>query len=196
MDGIIKRLSIPLLFAIVISSLLAAISITLTNFQTVVVAQQNATNNTTTTTANQTGGGGQLASFTQADFEPLIDNLASAREALTDQDKQAAYDALSSASNDLFGLLNNQEENRISVLAGQFKPIQTSIDNAQQALRNNDNTKALNSLNTADNELLKITQQLSTEDEDGDGDEGGEAAAPAEDEDEGEEEGAIDLGTL
>lgn len=195
MDGIIKRLSIPLLFAIVISSLLAAISITLTNFQTVVVAQQNATNNTTTT-ANQTGGGGQLASFTQADFEPLIDNLASAREALTDQDKQAAYDALSSASNDLFGLLNNQEENRISVLAGQFKPIQTSIDNAQQALRNNDNTKALNSLNTADNELLKITQQLSTEDEDGDGDEGGEAAAPAEDEDEGEEEGAIDLGTL
>jgi hypothetical protein len=194
MDGIIKRLSIPLLFAIVISSLLAAISITLTNFQTVVVAQQNATN--TTTTANQTGGGGQLASFTQADFEPLIDNLASAREALTDQDKQAAYDALSSASNDLFGLLNNQEENRISVLAGQFKPIQTSIDNAQQALRNNDNIKALNSLNTADNELLKITQQLSTEDEDGDGDEGGEAATPAEDEDEGEEEGAIDLGTL
>lgn len=190
MDGIIKRLSIPLLFAIVISSLLAAISITLTNFQTVVVAQQNATN--TTTTANQTGGGGQLASFTQADFEPLIDNLASAREALTDQDKQAAYDALSSASNDLFGLLNNQEENRISVLAGQFKPIQTSIDNAQQALRNNDNIKALNSLNTADNELLKITQQLSTEDGDG----GGEAAAPAEDEDEGEEEGAIDLGTL
>jgi hypothetical protein len=39
-------------------------------------------------------------------------------------------------------------------------PLQDSIDSTRDALRNNDTVKALQQLNTADVELLKITQQL------------------------------------
>jgi hypothetical protein len=84
----------------------------------------------------------------------------------------------------LFGLLDNQGEDRIKVLAGQFEPIQTNIENAQDALRNNDNSTALNALNSADSELLKVTQQLPPDEEAAPEEE--EEAAPEEEEEEGE----------
>jgi hypothetical protein len=133
---------------------------------------------TAATTTNQTAGnqttagaGAQLANLTQADFGTLRENLASAREGLQGDDNEAAFTALSSANNDLFGVIDSQGEDRIKVLAGQLKPIQTSIDKAQDAIRNNDNSTALNALNSVDTELLKLTQQLPADEDDADTDE-------------------------
>ncbi|HEU4822033.1 MAG TPA: hypothetical protein VFS97_01270, partial [Nitrososphaeraceae archaeon] len=49
----------------------------------------------------------------------------------------------------------------------QFKPLQDSIDSTRDVLRNNDTVKALQQLDTADVELLKITQQLTPGEEEG-----------------------------
>jgi hypothetical protein len=60
----------------------------------------------------------------------------------------------------LFGLANDQGEQNMKAGMQQFKPLQDSIDSTRDALRNNDTVKALQQLDTADVELLKITQQL------------------------------------
>jgi hypothetical protein len=78
---------------------------------------------------------------------------------LLQQEVVAAYNAVDSADNELFGLANGQGE--------QFKPLQDTIDSARDALRNNDAAKALQQLDTAEVELLKITQQLPPGEEEG-----------------------------
>jgi NhaP-type Na+/H+ or K+/H+ antiporter len=122
---------------------------------------QNATTTTNQTAGNQTqGGGAAMANLTQADFGPVTDNLNTARESLQTNDTTAAYDAVNSAGSGLFGLANDQGEQNMKAVLQQFKPLQDSIDSTRDALRNNDTAKALQQLNTADVELLKITQSL------------------------------------
>jgi NhaP-type Na+/H+ or K+/H+ antiporter len=123
---------------------------------------QNATTTTNQTAGNQTqgGGGAAMANLTQADFGPVTDNLNTARESLQTNDTTAAYDAVNSAGSELFGLANDQGEQNMKAVLQQFKPLQDSIDSTRDALRNNDTAKAIQQLNTADVELLKITQQL------------------------------------
>jgi hypothetical protein len=135
---------------------------------------QNATTTTTNQTAgNQTQGGGAAATraaignLTQADFGSLRDNLNTARESLQTNDTTAAYDAINSADNELFGLANDQGEQNMKALMQQFKPLQDSIDSTRDALSNNDTVKALQQLDTADVELLKITQKLPSGEEEG-----------------------------
>jgi hypothetical protein len=135
---------------------------------------QNATTTTTNQTAgNQTQGGGTAATraaignLTQADFGSLRDNLNTARESLQTNDTTAAYDAINSADNELFGLANDQGEQNMKALMQQFKPLQDSIDSTRDALSNNDTVKALQQLDTADVELLKISQQLPPGEEEG-----------------------------
>jgi hypothetical protein len=147
--------------------------------QTTTTTNQTATPTpTAATTTNQTAGnqttagaGAQLANLTQADFETLRENLASAREGLQGLENEAAFTALTSANNDLFGIIDSQGEDRIKALAGQLKPIQTSIDKAQDAIRNNDFPMALNALTSADSEILKLTQQLPADEDDDEADE-------------------------
>ena len=140
------------------------------------VVAQNAT--TTTTTTNQTGGnqtqGGAAAAtraamgnLTQADFGPVTDSLNTARESLQTNDTTAAYDAVNSVDSELFGLANDQGEQNMKALMQQFKPLQDSIDGTRDALTNNDTVKALQQLDTADVELLKITQKLPSGEEEG-----------------------------
>jgi hypothetical protein len=127
---------------------------------------QNATTTTNQTAGNQTqGGGGAMANLTQADFGPVRDNLNTARESLQTNDTTAAYDAVNTAGSELFGLANDQGEQNMKAVMQQFKPIQDSIDSTRDALRNGDTVQALQQLNTADEELLKITQQLPPEEE-------------------------------
>jgi hypothetical protein len=127
---------------------------------------QNATTTTNQTASNQTqGGGGAMANLTQADFGPVRDNLNTARESLQTNDTTAAYDAVNTAGSELFGLANDQGEQNMKAVMQQFKPIQDSIDSTRDALRNGDTVQALQQLNTADEELLKITQQLPPEEE-------------------------------
>jgi hypothetical protein len=131
--------------------------------------QEAAAQNATTTTTNQTGGnqtqGGAatravMGNLTQANFGPATDNLNTARESLQTNDTTAAYDAVNSAESQLFGLANGQGEQNMKAVMQQLKPLQDSIDSTRDALRNNDTVKALQQLDTADVELLKITQKL------------------------------------
>src|SRR5215207_4001771 len=157
------------LTAIVAATVLAT---TIAATQTLPLLQQEAVAQNATTTTNQTagnqtqgGGGGAaggaaMANLTQADFGPVTDNLNSARESLQTNDTTAAYDAVNSAGSGLFGLANDQGEQNMKAVLQQFKPLQDSIDSTRDALRNNDTAKTLQQLNTADVELLKITQSL------------------------------------
>ncbi len=166
-------------FAVVaISSLLvitASIS-TLTNLE-VLGQQQNATN-TTGATANQTGsvmqnqtagnqtqaggamGGNIMANFIPSDLDPVTDNLNTAREALQNNDTTEAFNALSSVRNELFALTNDMEPGQITVLYQTLSPLQAQIDQAQDGLQRNDLPNALEALNSADSELLKLTEQM------------------------------------
>jgi hypothetical protein len=166
-------------FAVVaISSLLvitASIS-ALTNLE-VLGQQQNATN-TAGATANQTGsvmqnqttgnqtqaggamGGNIMANFIPSDLDPVTDNLNTAREALQNNDTTEAFNALSSVRNELFALTNDMEPGQMTVLYQTLNPLQAQIDQAQDGLQRNDLPNALEALNSADSELLKLTEQM------------------------------------
>jgi hypothetical protein len=162
-----NRVLIAIVAAIVVVTTIAAT-------QTLPLLQQEAVAQTTTnqTAGNQTQGGGTaagaaMANLTQADFGPVTDILNTARESLQTNDTTAAYDAVNSAGSELFGLANDQGEQNMKAVMQQFKPLQDSIDSTRDDLRNNDTAKALQQLNTADVELLKITQQLPSGEQEG-----------------------------
>ena len=160
--------------ATVLAITMAATQIIIPPFQQEAMAQ-NASANTTManqTAGNQTQGGGAAAgaamgNLTQGDFDPVLDSLNTVRESLQSNDTNAAYDEVNSAGSELFGLANDQGEQNMKALMQQFKPLQDNIDSVRDALRGNDTTKALQQLNTADSELLKITQQLPSEEQGG-----------------------------
>jgi hypothetical protein len=104
-----------------------------------------------TSTANQTSG--PLGNLTSADFDPVEDNLAYAREQLQDNNIPEAYRALGWANNDLFTATNELEPEP-------FKPLLTQLQDAQDALLNKDMNKAFNGLGSAELELLKLNQQV------------------------------------
>jgi hypothetical protein len=159
--------------ATILATTMAATQILLPSLLQQEAVAQNATTTTNQTAGNQTQGGGAAATraaignLTQADFGSLRDNLNTARESLQTNDTTAAYDAINSADNELFGLANDQGEQNMKALMQQFKPLQDSIDSTRDALSNNDTVKALQQLDTADVELLKITQQLPPGEEEG-----------------------------
>src|SRR5918995_4930468 len=160
-----NRVLTAIVAATVLATTIAATQTLLPLLQQEAVAQ-NATTTTNQTAGNQTQGGGgaaggaAMANLTQADFGPVTDNLNTARESLQTNDTTAAYDAVNSAGSGLFGLANDQGEQNMKAVLQQFKPLQDSIDSTRDALRNNDTAKTLQQLNTADVELLKITQSL------------------------------------
>ena len=167
----------------------------LTNLE-VLGQQQNATN-TAGATANQTGsvmqnqttgnqtqaggamGGNIMANFIPSDLDPVTDNLNTAREALQNNDTTEAFNALSSVRNELFALTNDMEPGQITVLYQTLNPLQAQIDQAQDGLQRNDLPNALEALNSADSELLKLTEQMGLS--------GGETIG--EDEESGEDDG-------
>lgn len=167
-----------ILFAAVISSLLVLdTSIGRTATFQGAVAQNNTTNTTniisnqTNGIANQTGGGAAaLANLTQTDFESITEDLAEARQALQNNDTSGVLDELSSASEELFQVISGQfDPDHMAAITEQFKPLQTHIDQGRGAVLKNDHTKTLEEINSADSELLKITQELpSSEDEEED----------------------------
>jgi hypothetical protein len=131
----------------------------------------NQTGETVTTTAsmqnqtitNQTGGGGAaaLANITQTDLESITEDLGQARQALQNNDTNGVLDELSSASEELFQVISGQfDPDHMTAIDEQFKPLQTHIDQARGAALKNDNTQTLEEINSADSELLKITQEL------------------------------------
>ena len=190
-----QKYSTILFAAVISSSLIFATSIGRTaTFQGVVAQQQNTTTNTTSilsnqtngianqtgetvttaasmqnqTITNQTGGGAAaLANITQTDLESITEDLGQARQALQNNDTNGVLDELSSASEELFQVISGQfDPDHMTAIAEQFKPLQTHIDQARGAALKNDNTKTLEEINSADSELLKITQELPASEED------------------------------
>jgi len=172
-----NRVLTAIMAATVLAITMAATQIITPPFQQEAMAQNASSTNTTManqTAGNQTqtqgggaGAGAAMGNLTQGDFDPVLDSLNTVRESLQSNDTNAAYDEVNSAGSELFGLANDQGEQNMKTLMQQFKPLQDNIDSIRDALRGNDTTKALQQLNTADSELLKITQQLPSEEQGG-----------------------------
>jgi hypothetical protein len=127
--------------------------------------QQNATN-TTSTSSNLTQVAGTMANLTQSDFDELIDNLNSARGAIRDNDTAAVTGELGSAETEVRTFMT-EAGGENSTGGQQLSTVLDHINTAQDASGSNDTLKAFQAINTADTELLKITQKLpASEDED------------------------------
>jgi hypothetical protein len=121
--------------------------------------------NTTNATSSQTAGPGPMGTLTQSDFEELTDNLNSAREALKDNDPAGAVGDLGSAETEV-RVFMTQIGGEDSAGGQQLGQVLNHINAAQDSSGNNDTLTAFQAINTADTELLKVTQKLPT---DGDG---------------------------
>lgn len=103
------------------------------------------------------------ANLTTADFDATINNLIAARQGIMINDSVSAYDAINAAGASLFltgSSTTGGNESMRKELAKQFTPVQSSLDNTREALRDLNNTQALRSLNSADIRMLSITEEL------------------------------------
>jgi hypothetical protein len=120
-----------------------------------------------TSVVNQTAGGAStqnqtatgLGNITADDLDVVTDNLAAARESLQDNDTQSAYVALSTADSNLF-IASDDEGDQANAVAQAFQPLRDLIQKAQDALQSQDNNGALQQLNSADVELLRLKNML------------------------------------
>jgi hypothetical protein len=116
--------------------------------------------NTTNATSSQAAGPGPMGALTQSDFGELIDNLNSAREALKDNDPAGAVGDLGSAETEV-RVFMTQVGGEDSAGGQQFLAVLNHINMAQDSSGNNDTLKAFQDINSADTELLKITETTS-----------------------------------
>jgi hypothetical protein len=91
--------------------------------------------------------------------------LALARNALQDGDNVEAYRALGWPGNEIF-ILASEQGNQMKALLTQLKPLQDSVQKAQEALQQGNNSTALNEVGSAEVSLLQVTQKLPSEDTD------------------------------
>jgi hypothetical protein len=113
------------------------------------------------TTDNQTGTAALSANLTQGDFESLKQDLSDARQALENNDTTTVLDELNSASEELFIITSQQfDPAHVEAMTQQFDPLQTHLDQAQEAALKDEHAKMLEELNAAESELLRITQTL------------------------------------
>ena len=133
-----------------------------------VLGQQQNTTNATSTSSNLTQGAGPgpMTDLTQSDFGELTANLNSARGAIRDNDPAGAVGDLGSSETEV-RIFMTQVGGEDSPGGQQLLTVLDHINMAQDASGNNDTLKAFQEINTADTELLKITQKLPA-DEDGD----------------------------
>jgi hypothetical protein len=123
-------------------------------------SQQTSTNQTM---QNQTVL--QRGNVTAEDLDPIEDNLVAAREALHGKFNQTAFNLLSDVNNDLFMMVRLAGPESAAVIMQELQPLQTAIDSAQDAIRNNDIAKALQDLGSADIVVLRLNQQVMTAEE-------------------------------
>ena len=113
------------------------------------------------TIVNQTGTAALSANLTQGDFESLKQDLTDAHQALENNDTTTVLDELNSASGELFQVTSRQfDPAHVEAMTQEFNPLQTHIDQAQEAALKDEHKKTLEELNAAESELLKITQML------------------------------------
>jgi hypothetical protein len=150
----ISKTTLAWMPSIVVSAVLIAISADSINNQEATAQTANATAAQTAnaTAANQTGA--SIGNITSADFSTIQDNLDMARNAIFDNDTYTAFFAMNDADSALYGIVGGTS------LQQQLKPFRDQLNNAQDAVANNDLAKALQDINSAGVELVKVTQQL------------------------------------
>ena len=113
------------------------------------------------TNVNQTGTAALSANLTQGDFESLSQDLVEARQALGNNDTTTVLDELNSASGELFIVTSQQfDPAHVEAMTQEFDPLQTHLDQAQEAALKDNHTMTLRELRAAESELFKITQTL------------------------------------
>jgi hypothetical protein len=130
------------------------------------LTQATGQQNTTNAASSQAAGPGPMGALTQSDFGELTTNLNSAREALKDNDPAEAVGDLGSAETEV-RVFMTEVGGEDSPGGQQLLTVLNHINAAQDSSGNNDTLKAFQDINSADTELLKITQKLPA---DGDGD--------------------------
>ena len=121
--------------------------------------EQNTTNANSTSSNLTQAGPGPMAALSQSDFGELTDNINSAREALKDNDPAGAIGDLGSAETEV-RVFMTQVGGEDSPGGQQLLTVLNHINTAQDSSGNNDTLKAFQEINSADTELLKITQKL------------------------------------
>jgi HEAT repeat protein len=122
-----------------------------------------------TTSTNQTSAA--ATNITRGDFQPLVESINSAREAMHNNNTHTAYIQLSNMDDEIFDLTHDtaddvakmEQVSHNQTIVQMLKPISESIQNAKAALDADDSSKALDAINTADTDLVKITQNLATD---------------------------------
>jgi hypothetical protein len=146
MNGSLKT-TLVVIPGAVIAAILIAISAGPINNPEATAQTTNAT-----TAANQTGPA--IGNLTRSDFSDALDSLAEARNAIIDNDTFAAFIAVNDADSNLYWAV------RTTPLEQQISAVRDQLNNAQDAVLNQDLRGALQGVNSASIELTKLTQQL------------------------------------
>ena len=101
-----------------------------------------------------------LANLTRADLENVTSALDSARDSILGNSSQEAYTFLNDADNALFRTAIGEGPSATITIVEISVPIRNHIENAQKALLAGDLPNALDERNSAEVELLRITQGL------------------------------------
>jgi hypothetical protein len=155
--------SLILLHGILITTMVIAVSAGSNNNPVATGQTGNATSATNqTSAANQTSL--NLGNLTSGDFSPVLENLAAARNAIFDDSNSRSFIALNAADDELFRVydrvFDRAEANTASLLKQQITPVREKINDAQDAVVDENMGKALQDLNSASTALVKITFQL------------------------------------
>jgi hypothetical protein len=119
---------------------------------------QTVTNNATATAGpnqNQTAPPG--SNLTTADIAPVRFSLNTTRQALENNDTQAAIESINRADGALFALILEEDKGPVR---DQLTTLSNDIETIRESVFNLDNEKALADLNAADAQLVVITEMF------------------------------------
>jgi hypothetical protein len=143
-------------------------------FDEVVAQNQTVTNQTT---GAATGQNQTVANVTLQDFQLLETALVDARTAIQENDTGVAFRALSSAQDEIFDLTHVSEDetqgqseiDKAKALEEKLNPVRDSVDEAKEAIWNDNAQSSLNALGSGEVSLLEITRSLPSGEEDEEG---------------------------
>jgi hypothetical protein len=101
-----------------------------------------------------------LANLTRADFAFVTSALDSARDSILANSSQEAYTFLNDADDELFKTAQAKGPSAMKTVIEITDPIRNHIESAQKALLVGDLPNALNERNSAEVELVRVTQGL------------------------------------
>jgi hypothetical protein len=143
---------------------------------------QNATTGGSISPTGQTGAQNQtqmvLDNLTRADFSNVTSALDSARDSILTNSSRDAYTSLNDADDALFITALGKGPSAMTTIIKITDPMRNNIDNAQEALLHGDLPNAMKERNSAEVELVRITQGLPA----------GEEVPPADEEEPSEDE--------